>query len=263
MIYGDGIILQFLKELNILENLNAEIEKRIESYWDTRSGEFSKVRRKELLSENMPLWKNLILEHLPKEKPLKILDVGTGAGFFAIILASVGHNVVGIDLSEKMIEAAKINADNFKAEDVTFIKMAADRLKFADETFDAVISRNLTWILPDAMEAYKEWWRVLKFGGALLNFDSDVGKVSFKKKEDPSDVHANISQELVDECNNIKNALRISGHTRPAWDIELLKSIGFDVTFEANISPKMRIDKNLRYDDLPMFAIYAKKSPLI
>ena len=37
----------------------------------------------------------------------------------------------------------------------------------------------------------------------------------------------------------------------------------FDVTFEENISPKMRIDKNLRYDDLPMFAIYAKKSPLI
>lgn len=235
------------------------VEKKIEEYWDKRSDKFATVRRKELLSENMPLWKKLILERLPQNKPLKILDAGTGAGFFAVILANEGHDVVGIDVSEKMLKAAGENVKTFAKRNATFIKMPADKLNFADETFDAVISRNLTWVLPDAMQAYKEWRRVLKYGGMLLNFDCDLGNITFSKKEDPNDVHADISQELVDECNKIKNSLRISTHTRPAWDAEILKSLGFQVSLNENISPLVRRDENLRYDDTPMFCICAKK----
>lgn len=40
--------------------------------------------------------------------------------------------------------------------------MDASHLAFADETFDAVVSRNLTWNLEDPEQAYKEWMRVLK-----------------------------------------------------------------------------------------------------
>ena len=45
--------------------------------------------------------------HLRK---MNILDVGTGPGFFAIILTLAGHNVVGIDITEEMIQRAKVNA---------------------------------------------------------------------------------------------------------------------------------------------------------
>lgn len=235
-----------------------EIENRIEKYWDKRSGDFSKLRRKELESENYAPWRDLILSRLPNKKPLKILDAGTGAGFFAAILSKEGHSVVGIDMSEGMIKAARktLAAYGLNAE---FIKMAADNLDFPPGTFDAVISRNLTWTLPDAMAAYKEWCRVLKKGGILLNFDSDVGKTEFVKKNTAEDVHFDVTADMVKECNDIKASLRISTHTRPDWDIELLKDIGFKVEFDTDISKIVRKDENLVYDDLPIFGIYGEK----
>lgn len=243
--------------MKFLQN-KQQIEKRIENYWDKRSEDFSKLRRKELSSVNAKCWLDLILKHIPENKPLKILDVGTGAGFFATLLANVGHFVTGIDMSGGMIKEARANLShyNLKAE---FIKMSADKLEFPDNTFDTVISRNLTWTLPDAMEAYKEWQRVLKQGGRLLNFDSDVGKTEFTKKDEQKDVHANIAEEMIDECNNIKANLRISTHKRPKWDVDLLKKIGFKVKFDANINSIVRKDENLIYDNIPMFGIYAEK----
>ena len=237
---------------------NKEIELKIERYWDKRSEDFSKLRRKELASVNTACWRDLLLTRLPQNKSLKILDVGTGAGFFAIILAKEGHSVTGIDMSECMIKEAKNNISSYNL-GAKFIKMAADRLEFASNTFDAVISRNLTWTLPDAMEAYKEWYRVLKKGGRLLNFDSDLGKVAFTKKDEQKDVHANIAEDMIEECNNIKANLRISTHKRPDWDIEILKNIGFQVDFDENINSIVQKDNDLIYDDIPMFGVYGEK----
>ena len=47
-------------------------------------------------------------------------------------------------------------------------------MELADETFDMVIP-GLTWTLPYAGHAYREWLRVLKHGGILLNFDANYG----------------------------------------------------------------------------------------
>ena len=52
-------------------------------------------------------WRELILEHAPKKECLRILDVGTGPGFFAINLALAGHKVTAIDVTEHMIWHAK------------------------------------------------------------------------------------------------------------------------------------------------------------
>lgn len=234
-----------------------ELEQRIENYWDKRSADFSRVRRRELDGPDGELWLRLIEKHLPGEN-LRILDAGTGAGFFAILLAQRGHRVTGIDMSSDMLHEAKKNmtAEGCQAE---FRKMSAQELDFPDATFDAIVSRNLTWTLPDVMEAYREWYRVLKPGGILLNFDSDCGKVTFSKKDEQTDVHAGISQEMVTECNSIKEELRISTHIRPDWDISYLKELGFSVASDADIAPLVRKDKQLRYDNIPMFAIYAKK----
>ena len=51
--------------------------------------------------------------------------------------------------------------------------MDAQNLEFEDGVFDVVISRNLTWNLKDPERAYREWCRVLKPGGKLLNFDAN------------------------------------------------------------------------------------------
>ena len=138
-------------------------------------------------------------------------------------------------------------------------KENAQALSFAGESFDAVVTRNLTWTLPDVMEAYREWQRVLKPGGLLLNFDSDYGMVSFGQKDDPIDVHAGIRKELVTECNDIKDELRISTHRRPGWDVEFLTSLGMAVSLEADIGDRVHVDESMQFDQVPLFCIRACK----
>lgn len=92
--------------------------------------------------------------------------------FFANILALEGHDVVGIDLTEHMIAEAKRKAELYDVPSVFYV-MDAERPDFPDDSFDVVISRNLTWALPHLGQAYKAWRRVLKDGGLLLNFDAD------------------------------------------------------------------------------------------
>ena len=53
-------------------------------------------------------------ELLPANKNLKVLDIGTGPGFFTIILEELGYtNITGIDVSEKMLEVAKENIQKY------------------------------------------------------------------------------------------------------------------------------------------------------
>lgn len=237
-----------------------QIEARIESYWDTRSNDFSAHRRQELSSKNAAAWRALLVSHLPKRRPLKILDIGTGAGFFAILLAQAGHHVTGIDMSGDMIHEAKANSLAFGCR-ADFRQMNAMELAFASECFDAVITRNLTWTLPDVMEAYREWHRVLKPNGILLNFDSDCGLAAFSKQGAQANVHANLTSQLLEECNAIKDALHISMHRRPAWDIAYLQTLGFAVTSDADVSPLVHIDPQIQYDGTALFGIYAVKKP--
>lgn len=235
-----------------------ELNTQIEAYWNERSVDFSKLRLKELAGPCAPAWSGYLAARLPQARPLKVLDIGTGAGFFAILLSRMGHEVTGIDMSADMLHQAKQNvlAAGCRAD---FRRMNAQQLDFDMESFDVVISRNLTWTLPDAMQAYREWQRVLKFGGRLLNFDSDYGLMTFSRKDDQVDVHANIRQELVTECNAIKDELRISTHRRPAWDADFLRSLDMAVEVEADIAPQVRVDENMKFDTLPLFAIIADK----
>ena len=76
----------------------------------------------------------------------------------------------------------------------------AEKPEFPDATFDVVVSRNLTWTLPHAEEAYREWTRVLKKGGVLLNFDADYGHDDFTRDEEklpPEHAHCRLKEGLV------------------------------------------------------------------
>lgn len=232
------------------------IERRIENYWDARSEAFGETRRRELGSANAAAWLAFIDKKIPARSPLKILDAGTGAGFFSIILARAGHELTGIDLSTEMLREAEKNSRLFDCR-AEFENMSADELSFADETFDVVISRNLTWTLPNVPKAYREWARVLKSGGVLLNFDADYGDKNFFDVSRNS--HASVSNEQLDECGAIKDALEISSKRRPAWDAEFLRSIGMSVEVDEDISSPVYVDANFDFDRIALFAIKAIK----
>lgn len=237
-------------------------KEQIKSYWTKRSKDFAALRAAELGSSMAGIWMAEILPYLPRKEKLQILDIGTGGGFFAILLSEWGHEVTGIDLTPSMIlEAERIAAD--AKSNAKFLVMDAENLDFMDDSFDMVITRNLTWTLPNAKRAYEEWNRVLKTGGVLLNFDGNYGKDTFAKKEEELPVnhaHNLISQNLMQECDRLKSQLDISYLARPAWDVEVLGELGFTrIQLDLGISSRIYKEKNEFYNPTPMFSICAVK----
>ena len=230
-----------------------QLNRRIETYWDARSEHFSRKRRLELDGADGATWRTIFKKNLPAAKKLTILDVGTGAGFFAAILSKLGHNVIGVDMSAKMLHEAAKNLRELKLS-AEFRKMNAQALDFADETFDAVVTRNLTWTLPDVKAAYREWYRVLKVGGVLMNFDSDYGDKNFS-----TCTKTKLADELLSECAAIKNSLPISSRRRPFWDAGFLEGLNFTVRLDEDISAAVHRDSRCAYDAVPLFAIHAVK----
>jgi ubiquinone/menaquinone biosynthesis C-methylase UbiE len=103
---------------------------------------------------------------------LKILDVGTGMGFLALLFAEMGHEVIGLDLSEGMLEQAKRNAKNMGLK-INFFHGDAENLSFEDGSFDLVVSKFLLWTLPKPSSAVREWKRVLKPDGRVFAIDGN------------------------------------------------------------------------------------------
>jgi ubiquinone/menaquinone biosynthesis C-methylase UbiE len=103
-----------------------------------------------------------------------ILDLGTGPGYLPveIVKRSPTINVVGVDLSRKLIEIARSNAAKAgMADRLTFQAGNAGRLEFADSSFDMVISTGMLHSLKDPVAVLQEIHRVLKAGRAAWIFD--------------------------------------------------------------------------------------------
>ena len=142
------------------------IKEKIKEYWDrTREHAFFKD------DEEEDAWRQTLYKEFGVEK-LKILDVGTGNGSLALLLAEMGHEVVGIDISEGMLSVAieKTKERGVKPD----LRIGdAESLDFEDDSFDAVVSRIVLWTLPHPETAIREWQRVLKPGGKVYTFEID------------------------------------------------------------------------------------------
>ena len=205
---------------------------------------------------------NDMAENDAKMKSLRILDIGCGSGFFEVLLGREGHEVTGIDLTEEMIVNSKrlIEQNGPYAKPVNTLQMDAEKLAFADESFDVVISRNLTWTLPHPIEAYAEWNRVLKKGGMLLNFDAEYAKGAHNLYTDDNIAHKDISDKLKDECHAIYHMLTISNLDRPEWDKHVLLQSGFSkVDTDLNFCERIFAERDEFYIPDRMFMITAVK----
>ena len=236
------------------------VKTKVKDYWRKRSGIFSEARHGELHSRKGELWKAELLSKLPAQKDLRILDVGCGTGYFEMLLAPEGFQMTGIDLTPEMIEEGKSLIARHGAANAELLVMDAEHPDFPDETFDAVIARNLTWTLPHPVEAYQEWYRVLKPGGVLLNYDAEYAKGfhTFGKTENLA--HKDLSKDLIEQCHDIYHMLSISSFDRPAWDLEVLPQIGFrEVTADITVSDRIYAVKDEFYTPDRVFCIRAVK----
>ncbi len=99
-----------------------------------------------------------------------VVDVGSGAGFDAILAARMvgptGH-VVGVDMTPEMRDKARANARLVGVENVEFVDGLAEQLPLPSESVDVIISNGVINLCPDKPAVYRELIRVLRPGGRI------------------------------------------------------------------------------------------------
>jgi SAM-dependent methyltransferase len=101
---------------------------------------------------------------------MRVLDLASGSGEPALQIAAIvgpGGHVVATDLSAEMLEIARENAVRQELTNVSFQTADAERLPFADESFDAVTCRMGIMFFYDLQHALEEIRRVLRLGGRV------------------------------------------------------------------------------------------------
>lgn len=98
----------------------------------------------------------------------RILEVGVGTGISLPKYAD-DNRLIGIDISDAMLEKARDRVRKLKLHHVEAIEvMDAERLAFADESFDVVVAQYVVTAVPDPERALDEFVRVLKPGGEIV-----------------------------------------------------------------------------------------------
>jgi ubiquinone/menaquinone biosynthesis C-methylase UbiE len=106
-----------------------------------------------------------------------VLDVGSGAGTDSLVAAQMvgaDGSVTGIDMTPEMLAKAQAAADEAGATNVAFLEADAERLPFADGSFDVVISNGVIDLIPDKDAVFSELYRVLVPGGRIQVADVTI-----------------------------------------------------------------------------------------
>ena len=257
--------------------MNETILMENRTYWTHRAPSYSEVNREELATHQHAVWKQVLTEQIsacfPGRTPdqIHILEIGTGPGFFAILLAEAGYQVTAIDLTPSMLDEARSNAGKL-CDCINFREMNAEKLSFDDACFDVILSRNVTWNLSEPEKAYAEWARVLKPGGLLMTFDAnwyaylydDVARIAWQKdreislKEELEDYNVGDNFDLMEE---IARQLPLTHKIRPAWDIETLMNLGMSVQANPRIWERVwSHQEKVNFSSTPLFMVCGYKA---
>jgi ubiquinone/menaquinone biosynthesis C-methylase UbiE len=229
---------------------NQQLQDQITSYWNNRSQGYDEhpnhgfrhIREKEA-------WLVLLQSLLP-DPPTDVLDVGTGTGFLALLLAELGHRVVAIDLADEMLEVARSKLA--RADSLHFEIGDATDPGFPSASFDVITNRHLLWTLVDPKNTFTKWHRLLRPGGRLVAIDSISPSLRLRNPPNP------YSEELMKAL-----PLRHTGSTVPA--LEMLRSVGF---VDGKAEPleelhRLRLELDPEHEPPLLFAFVANHSTVI
>ena len=99
-----------------------------------------------------------------------VLDLGSGAGldcFLAAKQVGEGGRVIGLDMTDSMLELARTNQAKLGLGNVEFHKGEMEAIPLEDATVDVIISNCVINLSPDKDAVFRESFRVLRAGGRL------------------------------------------------------------------------------------------------
>jgi ubiquinone/menaquinone biosynthesis C-methylase UbiE len=179
----------------------------IRAFWEEEGARYDQKDAHGIFSETeQQLWSTALAAIPPSSR---VLDIATGTGFVALLLAELGYQVTGFDASQAMLANARAKAAE-RGMAITFVEGVTERLPFPDASFDAVTARHFIWTLVEPDKAFAEWRRVLAPGGTLI-----------------ADCSLNTQVAAHHYSDDVAAALPFSGVPDPAPIVDALRSAGF------------------------------------
>lgn len=153
-----------------------DVQAKINDLWNRASAEYDGEPTHGIHDARQEeAWRTALRAMLPPP-PADVLDAGTGTGAIALLAASLGHRVRGVDLSEGMLARARQKA----AESRLSVRFeTGDAMDPGGEagSLDALVSRHVLWTLTDPKRALRNWLRLLRPGGKLAVIDGLWGRL--------------------------------------------------------------------------------------
>jgi SAM-dependent methyltransferase len=133
--------------------------------WDAEAATFDDEPHHSLADPLMrSVWWD-VLEPVVPSPPARVADLGCGTGSLTVLLAERGHAVVGVDVSPRMLEHARVKATRH-AVDATFVLGDAADPPIGE--VDVIVTRHVVWALDDPGAALDRWFARLAPGGRLV-----------------------------------------------------------------------------------------------
>jgi ubiquinone/menaquinone biosynthesis C-methylase UbiE len=177
----------------------------IRRYWDDFAADYDSYPDHGLLDSDIrSAWKDLLRTWLPTT-PSVVADLACGTGTMSVLMAELGHQVRGVDLSAEMVRLARAKAAPFGSA-IEVEQGDAGDPPFEAGSVDVVFARHILWTLPDPTEALRRWARLLRPGGRMVLVEGRWGLDAVADKPSlpwsagvPSDELAAVVGELVGE----------------------------------------------------------------
>lgn len=173
-----------------------------------------------------------------------VVDLGSGAGndaFVARALVGESGRVIGIDMTEPMIEKARKNAQALGFSNVEFRLGDIEQMPLDSECSDVVISNCVLNLVPNKVKAFSEMYRVLKPGGHFSVSDIVLARAL------PSEIKQ--AAEMYAGC--------VSGAIQKSEYLKIIDRVGFKnvaVKIEKRIElPREVLQKYLSIGDIEAF----------
>ncbi|MCG9794146.1 bifunctional demethylmenaquinone methyltransferase/2-methoxy-6-polyprenyl-1,4-benzoquinol methylase UbiE [Flavobacterium algicola] len=170
---------------NITPYKNSELSKKeqVAQMFDTISGNYDNLNR--VISFGIDVkWRKNVLEIVKKSKPNTILDIATGTGDLAILMAQTkAEKIIGLDISAGMLEVGekKIAAKNL-SKTIEMVLADSENMPFENDYFDAITVAFGVRNFENLEKGLKEILRVLKPGGVFVILETSVPvKTPFKQ----------------------------------------------------------------------------------
>ncbi|MDA3953796.1 MAG: class I SAM-dependent methyltransferase [Bacteroidales bacterium] len=143
-----------------------------EKFWDSLSNNFDKRVKK---------YTQLYIKSIAKTKKHLntndiVLDYACGTGLIANEIATNVKHIYAIDISSKMIEAAKRKADKIKIKNIDFVQSTIFDEKYKKESFDVILAFNILHIVKDTHKLMQRINELLKPGGLIISTTACLGE---------------------------------------------------------------------------------------